>query len=401
MTNREENKVHVSQLQSQIAGRVIQRGAEDYYSAWASNWNQLRPERYADLIVQVANDRDVVEAINFARHNHLKVAVRGGGHAWCASPFRNRGMLIDLSRLTEVRIDAASRTAAIQPIISNRDLMVKLEPYQLAFPVGHCPQVKASGYLLSGEIAWNGHRWGPATLSVKAMEMATADGRLVTASADQNQELFWAARGAGAGMFAVVTRFHLALYPRPQAIYSSTYFYRLSRIAEVTAWFSQALEMMPDNVEMTLFLVSASPALADQCSADNGKVCMITATVFADTSDEAKTTLDMLERCPYSCLHKTVAVPTTFEEQFALSSSMWPEFVRAKVETLWSNASPAEMLHAVSAHFVRAPDPATLVLFALYPKWAHGVLSGEDMAFSMVARVYGGPWTMWKDARGR
>jgi FAD/FMN-containing dehydrogenase len=112
-------------------------------------------------------------------------------------------MLIDLLRLNEVKIDPAARTAAIQPIVSNRDMMRLLEPYQLAFPVGHCPQVKASGYLLSGGIAWNASQWGQAALSVTAAEMVTAKGELITASAGQNADFFWAARGAGAGMFAM------------------------------------------------------------------------------------------------------------------------------------------------------------------------------------------------------
>ena len=197
----------------------MERDNRDYRPVRETNWNQLRPERYPDVIVQVANDRDVVEAIKFARENELKVAVRGGGHAWCGTPLRNGGILIDLSRLSEVKIDSAARTAAIQPFISNRDLMRVLEPHRLAFPVGHCPQVKASGYLLSGGIAWNGSQWGHACLSVTAVEMVTAEGRLITANAEQNQDLFWAARGAGAGMFAVATRFHLKLYLRPQAIF--------------------------------------------------------------------------------------------------------------------------------------------------------------------------------------
>src|SRR5215813_5220911 len=240
----------IAQLQNRVLGKVIDRATEAYRPAWEHSWNQLRPERYPEVIVQAANDRDVVEAVNFARQNRLKVAVRGGGHAWCGTPYRNGGMLIDLSNLTEVRIDPIARTAAIQPIISNQDMMAKLAPYQLAYPVGHCPQVKASGYLLSGGIAWNAHHWGLGALSVTAVEMVTADGRLITASLEQNQELFWAVRGAGAGMFAVVTRFHLKLYPRPQAIHGSTYYYPLSKLRQVANWFSDQLETMPDNVEM-------------------------------------------------------------------------------------------------------------------------------------------------------
>ena len=389
----------ISGLQARITGKAIARDDGAYRAAWGTNWNQLRPERFPDLIVQAANDQDVVEAINFARENRLKVAVRGGGHQWCGTSLRKGGMLIDLSQLSEVKIDRAARTAAIQPYISNRDTMKMLEPYDLAFPVGHCPQVKASGYLLSGGIAWNGHHWGHACLSVTAVEMVTAEGKLITASAGQNQELFWAARGAGAGLFAVATRFHLKLYPRPKAIHGSTYYYPFSKLGDAAQWFSDALEGMSDKVEMSVFLISAPADLADQCSADNGKVCMITATVFADTTEEALAALKPLERCPHKSLRETIAQPTNFEEQFTLSGAMWPEARRAKVETLWSNSSPAEMLCAVSDHFKHTPGPTTVLLFALYPRWANGVPGNPDTALSKAARVYGGPWTMWEDAK--
>jgi FAD/FMN-containing dehydrogenase len=391
-----------ARLQNRIAGKVIVNDHSGYRDAWENNWNQLRPERYPDVIVQVWSDLDVVEAVKFACETGLKVAVRGGGHAWCGTPFRKGGMLIDLSLLTEVKIDPVARTASIQPIISNRDMMRQLEAYQLAFPVGHCPQVKASGYLLSGGIAWNASQWGQGTLSVTAVEMVTATGQLITANANQNPELFWAARGTGAGMFAVATRFHLKLYSRPRAIHTSTYYYPLSRVREAAEWFSNAAETMPRNVEMTLFLVSAPAHLLDHCRADGGKICMITATVFADTKDEAAQVLSVLENCPHNsnCVEKTVGRPVTFEDLFALSASMWPESLRSKVESLWSNSPPSDILVALRDHFKEAPSAKTLILFALYPGWAKGVASREDLAFSKAARVYGGPWTMWDDANG-
>ena len=155
---------------------------------------------------------------------------------------------------------------------------------------------------------------------------------------------------------------------------------------------------MPKNVELTLFLVKAPDDLADKCKADRGKLCMVTATAFADTAREATDTLGILELCPHANLSRTFAEPTTFEKLFDLSGSMWPEFLRSKVETLWSNSSPADMLCAISDHFVETPDPKTVVLFALYPEWARGVHYDQDMALSMAGRVYGGPWTMWENA---
>jgi FAD/FMN-containing dehydrogenase len=387
-----------SRLQNRVQGKVIGRGQQEYEPAWEANWNQLRPQRYPDVIVQAASDRDVVEAVKFAAESELKIAVRRGGNTWCGTPLRKGGMLIDLAWLTEVKIDPVARTAAIQPIISNLDMLRLLEPYQLAFPVGHCPQVKASGYLLSGGIAWNAGCWGHGCLSVSGVEMVTADGTLLTANPEQNQELFWAARGAGAGTFVVATRFHLKLYPRPQAIHSSTYYYPLSTMHQAAEWFSGVLEQMPRNVEMTLWLVSAPADIAERCRSDNGKVFMVTATVFAETRQEASDTLAVLERCPHQSLRKSVAEHTPFETLFAISGSMWPEFHRNKVESVWSNSSPADILSALGAHFTAAPNPKALILFALYPGWATGVPRPPDMALSMSARVYGGPWTIWESS---
>jgi FAD/FMN-containing dehydrogenase len=142
----------ISALRVRIEGEVIDAADANYESVRTDMWNQLKPDRYPDLIVRVKGDKDVVEAVRFARENRLKLAVRGGGHSWSGLFLRNGGMLIDLSKLDQVAIDPTARTAAIQPFVSNEEFMRQLAPHKLAFPVGHCPQVKASGYLLSGGI---------------------------------------------------------------------------------------------------------------------------------------------------------------------------------------------------------------------------------------------------------
>jgi len=134
-------------------------------------------------------------------------------------------MLLDLSQLREVSIDPTSRTATLQPGVTSRELASALAEHELAFPVGHCGHVGLSGFLLSGGLGWNAGVWGPACLSITGVEVVTADGQLTWADEGRNAELFWAARGAGPGLCAVVTRFHLKLYPLPKAIVSSTYVY--------------------------------------------------------------------------------------------------------------------------------------------------------------------------------
>ena len=204
-------------LRKSVKGPVVTSTAPDFAAVRSAMvWNGIKPDRSPDVIVSVTDDDDVVQAINFARDNGLKVVVLGGGHTWCGLAVRNGGMTIDLSQLTELRIDKVSAKAVMQPIISNRDAAKRLGEHGLAFPLGHCPTVKSSGYLLNGGMSWNMGHWGPACFSVEAIEFVTAGGNKVTASAAEHRDLFWAATGCGPGMFAVATRFHLKCYPLPK-----------------------------------------------------------------------------------------------------------------------------------------------------------------------------------------
>ncbi len=244
-------------LRRRIMGEVVTANDPDFASVRSALvWNKIKPDRSPDVIVRVTDEHDVVEAVNFARENGLKVVSRGGGHTWCGLAVRQGGMTIDLSALSESRIDETSRTAVIQPVISNRELARRLGEHGLAFPIGHCPTVKAGGYLLNGGMSWNMGHWGPACLSVLAVEFVTADGKLIKASATEHQDLYWAARGCGPGMFAVATRFHLKCYPLPRAIATSNYFFSLNDLKEAVDEVVALGRKMPDKVELSIFLIN-------------------------------------------------------------------------------------------------------------------------------------------------
>src|SRR5215469_11912581 len=105
-------------LQRNIRGRVLNRSDPGFQVILSGLlWNQLQPNRYPDVIVQVNDEQDVVQAVKFASANGLRVAARGGGHSWCGLAVRQGGMLIDLQRLNGVTIDPAARRATIQPFI--------------------------------------------------------------------------------------------------------------------------------------------------------------------------------------------------------------------------------------------------------------------------------------------
>jgi len=380
--------MEVKELQSRIEGEVTTATDAKYENLRREIiWNQLTPARYPQLIVHVATEQDVVEAVRFARTHGMKIAVRGGGHSWVGFSLRDESLLIDLGRLKQFSIDHEARTAAIQPGVTGRELNRQLAPHGLAFPVGHCPTVPLSGFLLSGGLGWNSNSWGPACFSVEAANVVTADGSLVVANQEQHADLFWAIRGAGPGFFAVVTQYLLKLYPAPQAITTSAYFYPLQRIEEVGAWAASVAGQLPKEVEMTLFIAPAPPDLAEQCRSSNGFVAILSATAFLDSEREAAATLSLLENCPviHELLHKEVNQPTPFDALLDMGGMLWPERHHYLADTLWSDSPPAQPLATMRDYFLQAPSPKSLALCVFATGAEGGAAALPDGAFSMTA----------------
>ena len=279
-----------SALRKSVKGQVLTRSDTDFEKVALDVWNQYgTSKRRPQLIVRVANEQDVVEAVKFAKARKLKVVVRGGGHNWCNPSLRDGGMMIDLTNLNKViSIDAKAHKAVVQPIISNREIQHHLNAQNLSYPSGHCPPVKLSGYLLGGGMSWNQGVWGTGIGSVEAVELVTPDGEMITANKDQNNDYYWAARGAGPGFFGVATRYHLKLYDLPKAIACSSYFYPIREVGTVAHWLESIASKLPPNIELSLFMLIAPPEIAEKCKADAGKVCMVAATIFANSMEEVK-----------------------------------------------------------------------------------------------------------------
>lgn len=381
-------------------GAVLTRGDALFETvACGEIWNKLQPARRPQIIAQVRDEQDVVAAVKFARASKLKVAVRGGGHNWVSPSLRNGGMLIDLTSLDKlVSIDPVARKAVLQPIISNRELQAVLNKQELSFPGGHCPTVKLSGYLLSGGMSWNHGVWGPGVGSVEAIELVNANGDLITATATENPDYFWAARGSGPAFFGVVVRYHLKLYPLPRAITAVAYYYPYDCVMELASWLDGIAASLPSSVELSLFVVQAPGDLADTAVSHHGKVALVTATMFADSAETALSTLRALDSYPsvHRCLSKSGPGPTDFERLFDASGALWPANLRCKVDAMFFTAPLPELIHSVQDHLPDMP-PKSVFLFAVYTGKDGAPATPPDAAFSMTGTAYGGPWTMWDD----
>lgn len=289
------------ELCTNVQGQVTNSTDISYESLRRSMiWNQLVPERLPRIIVEAADENDVIEAVRFARANRIKVAVRGGGHSWVGFSLRDDSLLIDLGRLNGVAIDDDARRAVVQPAIHSRELNRKLAERRLAFPVGHSGSVPMSGFLLNGGLGWNYNAWGPGCFSVEAAKVVMADGKLVVVSENENPDLLWAIRGGGPGFFGIITEYTLRLYAAPRAITTNNYCYPLECVEEVGAWAGGIARKLPKNVELTIVIAQAPPPIADRCQSSNGRACFVSGTAFVDSTSEAASLLVALDGGPVS-----------------------------------------------------------------------------------------------------
>ena len=381
-----------------VTGRVFWKGDPGYEQARrGAVWNERKPERFPDVIVLVEDENDTVEAVRYARAQGLKAAIRSGGHSMCGAGVRDGGMLIDLSRLKGVTVDPLASIATVEPSVTAGALAAALAEHSLGFPVGHASSVAMGGYLLAGGLGWNMGAWGPACFSIRSIRVVTADGKLVVADARHNEEIFWAARGAGSGFFGVVTSFELAVYPIPAVIRTSTYLYPFSDLEAIARWAPEAAASSPESLEMVVLAASAPPGLA---AGPAGKMIGVTAIAFADDEIAAERLASVLGTCPVSehALVKIENQPATFANLQAMIDGFLPAGRRFAEDTIWSNESVATVLPVLGENLVRAPSSRSLVMAPIIRPHGAG-LAFPDAAFSMTARSLVLCYGIWDDAR--
>ena len=204
------NSAAVDQLGLSIEGDVLRAGDAGYDEA-RTIWNAMIDKRPA-LIARCRNATDVRAAVRFARDNGLLVSVRGGGHNVAGNAICDDGLMIDLSLMKEVQIDKAAARVKVGGGATLGDLDRATYAEGLAVPAGIVSETGVGGLTLGGGVGWLVRKHGMTCDNLVSAEVVTADGRIVTASASENDDLFWGLRGGG-GNFGVVTTFEFKAYP--------------------------------------------------------------------------------------------------------------------------------------------------------------------------------------------
>lgn len=241
----------VEEIGARLRGGLLRPGVAAYVEA-RKVWNGMIDRRPA-LIVRAASVADVINSVDFARKNDLLLAVRGGGHNVAGTGTVEGGLLVDLSRMKGIRVDPGRRTVHAEGGVTIGELDRKTQAFGLATPMGVVSETGIAGLTLGGGMGWLRRKHGLSSDNLLSVDVVTADGRFLTASEEENRELFWGIRGGG-GNFGVVTRFEYRLHPVGPEVMFAFVFYPGERAGEVLRFVDEYVAHAPEEVSPLAFL---------------------------------------------------------------------------------------------------------------------------------------------------
>ncbi len=233
------------ELTDGFAGEIV-RPDDPGYDAARAVWNSMIDRRPA-LIVRPTGTDDVVAALRFAREQELVIAVRCGGHSIPGFSTCDDGIVIDLSRMRGADVDPERRTARVRGGSLLAELDDAAQAHQLVCPVGVVSHTGVAGLTLGGGMGRLQRKFGLTIDSLLAVELVTADGRVLRASEDENPELFWGLRGAGAN-FGIVTSFEFRLHPFEGQVTHGTVTHPIERAEKLAERYRELVEDGPDEL---------------------------------------------------------------------------------------------------------------------------------------------------------
>ena len=237
----------VAALADRARGALLRPGDDGYDDA-RRVWN-ARIDREPAAILRCRGAADVVAGITAARAEGLDLSVKGGGHHVSGSAIAEDGLVLDCGPMDWVVVDPDARRARVGPGATWGDVDAETQAHGLAVPGGQDPNIGVAGLTLGGGVGWLGPTHGCTCDNLRRAQVASADGRLVTASADEHPDCFWALRGGG-GRVGVVTEFEFDLHPVGPEITAGSLVYPIDETAAVARYYREFEAAAPPEVRL-------------------------------------------------------------------------------------------------------------------------------------------------------
>ncbi|HSF47994.1 MAG TPA: FAD-binding oxidoreductase [Burkholderiales bacterium] len=363
----------ITAFRTSLRGQLIQTEDAEYDSA-RKVYNGMI-DRYPRMIARCADVAHVINAVNFARDQDLLLAIRAGTHNGGGLGVCENGLVIDLSRLRGIRVDPNSRTVRIEGGATWGDVDHASHAFGLAVPSGIVSTTGVAGLTLGGGGGYLTRRYGLTIDNLIEADVVLADGRLVTASAQENEDLYWALRGGG-GNFGVVTSFLFRAHP-VSTVYAGLTLGNLDRATEIMQWYR---EFLPQASEELYGFFGFKGVPMSQPFTENLQGKRVCGVVWCYTGD--------LEKAE-AAFKPVRAMGSAFEllgpMPFPQLQSLFDWLLPPGLQWYWRGDFVNELSNpAIALHVKHGSDvPTLLSLMHLYPvDGAAGRAGRNDTAFS-------------------
>ena len=271
-----------------IKGRIVYPADPDWDAAHEAF--NTRVDQRPEAMVFPADATDVITIVNYARENGLRIAPQATAHNAGPLGELDGTIVVQTSDMQEVSIDPTAHRVRVGSGVKWQSVAPQLSNHGLAGLHGSSPDVGIAGYSLGGGIGWLARKYGMQTNSVRAIELVTADGQFIRATAQNHPDLFWALRGGG-GNFGVVTAIEFAVYP-VEELYSGAMFFPFERASEVLHTWRELLPTFPEEL-MTWANILHFPPLPELPDQFRGKSFAIVMGAYLGEEPEGR---DLLRR---------------------------------------------------------------------------------------------------------
>ena len=338
----------LEKLRKDFRGRLILPGDGEYDSSRVV-WNAIA-DRYPAIVARCTRVEDVIAAVRFARAHDLVIAVRGGGHSVAGFSTCDGGIVIDLSGMRAVQVEPAKRTARVDGGALLEQLDRAAQEYGLACPVGVVGHTGVGGLTLGGGLGRLERKHGYTIDNLLSVDLVTADGALHHVSADDDPELFWGLRGAGAN-FGIATRFEFRLHPIGPNVTTAVVVFPIERARDAATLYRDLSRSAPDHIHLGMSFATAPVGRATTTGQRGAATVAVGAAHFGDQGDAERDlrplrglvdpVLETLTQTTYLALQKMSDEEMAWGKRFYTKSAFLDELPDAAVDRAAEHVSIA------------------------------------------------------------
>ena len=338
----------VKEFQTRLRGKLLRPGDDGYDDA-RKVWNGMIDRRPV-LIARCTGAADVIAAVTFAREQGLLVSIRGGGHNVAGNAVCDGGLMIDLAPMKSIRVDPVARTARAEPGVLGGEFDRETQAFGLATTGGFISTTGIAGLTLGGGQGWLASKYGFTIDNLLSVDIVMADGRLLTASATQHEDLFWAMRGAGHN-FGVVTSFEYRLHP-VSTVLGGMVVHPVDRVTDVLRFYREFTADLPDELTTGV----------DILTGPDGDLMAAMAVCYTGSLDEGERVLGPLRRFGPPVADTIAPIPYTTQQTMLDEAFPYGRLNYWK-SSLTDHLSD-EVIEALVDHAGRMPSPLSAIAIA-------------------------------------